>query len=224
MKRSTSANAFTLIELLVVIAIIALLAALIFPAVSSSLAKSKRLSCLNNIKQLATASIQYSSENGGWMPFGKTKPTPTGTPVMNDIVVSMMDVGIADGRTWVCPADKAEGASGQTPVSAARSLTNNFQSIGNCSYAYLWGGGDRMSLPAIYAPLFVDESNLDDRGPAPTALKDLTADDNHGAKYRNVVYVDGHGGTVPSGLASMTYTNCPPGGTGSAWDGLKWTD
>jgi len=60
-----SARGFTLLELLVVIAIIAILASLLLPALSAAKSKAQRISCINNLKQLALCSQMYAADNDG---------------------------------------------------------------------------------------------------------------------------------------------------------------
>jgi prepilin-type N-terminal cleavage/methylation domain-containing protein/prepilin-type processing-associated H-X9-DG protein len=61
--------AFTLIELLVTIAIIAILAALLLPAVLRAKSSGQEIYCLNNIRQLGIATILYAQENNDRLPY-----------------------------------------------------------------------------------------------------------------------------------------------------------
>jgi prepilin-type N-terminal cleavage/methylation domain-containing protein/prepilin-type processing-associated H-X9-DG protein len=61
-------RAFTLVELLVVIGIIAVLIALLLPAVNRSREQANQVACLSNLRQLSMAMILYCQDNDGWFP------------------------------------------------------------------------------------------------------------------------------------------------------------
>jgi Tfp pilus assembly protein PilE len=79
-----------LIELLLVIAIIAILAALLLPALSSAKAKGQRVNCLNNLGQLALAVQMYVADNAGRLPENNPANAPLAQATNTWVAGNMM--------------------------------------------------------------------------------------------------------------------------------------
>ena len=75
-------RAFTLIELLVVVAIIAILAALLFPALRNAKKQAKRAQCMNNLRQCGVAFYLYAEDSNDFLPVGGSTIANDGKSVM----------------------------------------------------------------------------------------------------------------------------------------------
>jgi len=164
--------AFTLIELLVVIAIIAILAAMLLPALSRAKLRAMGISCMSNGKQLGTAYIMYANDNNDYAlnSFEWCGGSVAAVPdaVNEDIVkASTTYPNLTSTKVFRCPSDRSGLLSAGQVRPRNRSYAHN-AGVGKASmYAQVnIGNGtyrEITKLSAITAPgpsavfLFIDE-------------------------------------------------------------------
>jgi len=160
--------AFTLIELLVVIAIIAILAAMILPALGKAKTKAQGIQCMNNSKQLMVAWRLYAEDNREELPYAYATVTPakfyawvpSGPPYdldyLNHSTQGNWDYDVTIRKSpiwpycgnavgiWHCPADTSYGinkAGQRVPRTRSMSMSNWVGGNGDSppTYKGFWG-------------------------------------------------------------------------------------
>lgn len=105
--RSARARAFTLIELLVVISIIALLIAILLPAVRRARESARNVVCLSGLRQIGIAVAQYTEANGQFLPPASAASLTAFDVLLDPYLNTLppLDSTAETGGLWTCPSD-----------------------------------------------------------------------------------------------------------------------
>ncbi len=208
---------FTLIELLITIAIIAILAAMLLPALQSARSKARTINCLSLQRQLSLSLIQYMSNYDGFIPAKSGTGVTGSNPFWYTNLQSKQVEGFTSPKTAICPSYRAVNPSADSANTYAVPVSSYYDNYmpmarftSNTSRIMMLAEGYRLPWTMPFSTIDAGQS---------TYHGSLSM--FHG-KIGNIIFLDGHGGGLTLGVmktfalfpraeSGKIFTISPPG-------------
>ncbi|MCG3146808.1 MAG: hypothetical protein PCFJNLEI_00242 [Verrucomicrobiae bacterium] len=188
-------RAFTLIEVLTVVGIIALVAALLLPAINGAREKGRRVACASHLRQIGTAIALYAADNSRLVPYATTNVlAAAGVFDRSNRSFGLLSNYLNQSAAiFRCPSDTRKLASPVTNFSAFITITNA------CSYSHArtmtWGQGFENYIVSIDR-VGTSTNGFDLLNPTTGAVGATWTNGNHN-QAGNILFGDGRVMTHP---------------------------
>ncbi len=182
-------HAFNLIELLLVIAIIAMLVAMLLPTLAKAQARSKRIQCLGNLKELGTAFNLFANDHHGKFPMS----VPVNDGGTQDFTTNFAQFGANTYRHYQALSRDLSSTKIVTCPMDTHLPATDWSSLSNANVSYfVW----LSAAPAVTTDLLAGDRNVGWTGvvpPDPKTLGDTCYwETNMHVNCGNVAFADGH--------------------------------